>query len=86
MSIPHTGHLVAEINRLRCEFDGDRWKTPQPALTDLLNQATEPSAKTHASIKEVAERVLWNVGIVNYLIVSWQNDVWKEEIPPDAID
>ena len=87
MSVPHTGKLTATVNGDTCHFDGDRWTTPKPHLTAALNDATDSSPKTHASIQEIAENVLHKVGLLkNSTIVSIESDSWPYPIPNDAID
>jgi hypothetical protein len=86
MSVPHTGRLIAEIDGRRCEFDGDLWVTPSPALSDLLNFATDHAPKTHYTIKEVAQHVFAAAGLQRATIIEWKSDDWPEELPPGALD
>jgi hypothetical protein len=85
MSVPYTGKLEAEIDGVKCRFNGDLWETMSPDLTDRLNDATKVTPKTHADIRELAEQIVSRCGLkANILSVKF--DRWDESIPSDAVD
>jgi hypothetical protein len=87
MSAPHTGKLVANIRGLRCEFDGNSWRTPDAELTRELNSETDRTPKTHYSIHQLARIILHDAGLDDVSeILSVEFDGWKTDIPDDAID
>ncbi|MEY2409244.1 MAG: hypothetical protein QOF48_1914 [Verrucomicrobiota bacterium] len=87
MSIPHTGHLVAEIDGQRCTFDGDLWKGPTPELEAQLNDATAHAPKHHVAISERANYVFYILGLTDQArILESRADAWPTELPPGAID
>lgn len=79
------GKLSAIIRRTPCQFDGDTWTTPDADLTDLLNDATDTTPKTHSGIKELAELVVAKVGLTEGFQILTAEQASIPEIPPDAI-
>lgn len=87
MSVPHTGKLVATVRGVRCEFDGDKWTTPDARLTAELNAAASSSPKTHFTILERAYHILRKAGLLSVAqIGAVEFDSHRTEIPPGAVD
>mgnify|MGYP000974677856 CR=1 FL=1 len=87
MSLPHTGQLEARIKGHLCQFNGDVWTTPDPELTELLNGEMEYVAKHHATINEIAAKVIRHARLEPVSEILWfKCDEWKDELPPGAID
>lgn len=87
MSSPHTGKLTATIQGHSCSFDGNLWIAPDPSLAEILNYATETTAKRHVDIRELAEIILrktelWSESAINEV----ERDEWKGVLPPDALE
>lgn len=89
MSVPHTGQLSATIRGNGCDFNGEVWSTPDPALTQLLNLETAIVPKHHSDIREIAEQVLRRLGLLREVTIdSWRPDSWgpRDRIPRGALD
>jgi hypothetical protein len=87
MSVPHTGHLVADIQGKRFEFDGEVWRGPSGSILHRLRESTRGVPKTHLTIYELALQIFTQAGVAeNATVLSWVGNSWQEPIPPSAVD
>lgn len=69
------------------EFDGDTWTGASPKLAEVLVDAMTWLPRHHRDIRELAEAALRHAGVwEGARVLSWQADVWPDELPPGAID
>jgi hypothetical protein len=83
------GTLIAEIDGSQFLFDGNHWTGPDAQLVARLDAWTKRTPKTHGTIREIGQEVLWELNRFGRRWEILSVDVPEKipaELPPGDID